>query len=198
MQVTAKITNLKISPKKVRLVASLMRGKQVGVALGQLKFLNKGSAQSVGELIKAAIANAEHNFKLDKENLFVKEIRVDKGQMLKRFMPRAHGRAAMIRKKMSHVYITLEEINPTKDHKGVKPKKGETTKVDSRSNIKTLEIKELHKDDKEVSVETEEKGKEIHDPRMEGRHRHQQHVDKSTLKAKGGAQKKTSVTRKAG
>jgi len=110
MEIKATIKHLRISPKKVRLLANLVRGKEVKNALDQLKFSAKGASLPVAKLIKSAIANAEHNFELDKNNLFVKEIKVDEGGMLKRWMPKAHGRATPLRKRISHVSLTLGEI----------------------------------------------------------------------------------------
>ncbi len=113
MEVKASIKNLNIAPKKVRLVAGLVRGKKVDDALDQLRFLNKKSAQSIADLIRAGIANAEHNFKLSADNLMIKEIRVDKGMTLKRWTPRAFGRATTINKIMSHVNLVLAEAQPS-------------------------------------------------------------------------------------
>ena len=201
MEVTAKVKNLKIAPKKVRLVAGLVRGKGVVDAMTQLKFTNKKSSMPVYDLIKSAAANAEHNFKLDKNNLFIKEISVNKGSTLKRYMPRAFGRASMLRKTMSHISIVLGEINPTSEKEGVKPKKSSVTKTDSREKITEQEdVKEDKPNAKKADAKDlkEAKGQEIHDPRAEGKHRHKQHLDKSMMKAKGGAVKKASNTRKAG
>lgn len=108
MQVKAQLNNLKISPRKVRLVANLVKGMKVADALDQLRFLNKKSSDPISVLIRSAIANAEHNFKLDPTTLVIKEFRVDKGLTIKRYMPRAFGRANMIKKFMSKVSLTLE------------------------------------------------------------------------------------------
>ena len=98
----------RISPTKVRQVINLIRGKDVGVALGILQELNKRAARIVEKLLKSAIANAE-NKGMDIDNLYVKEIKADDGPMLKRYMPRAYGRATMIRKRYSHISIKLAE-----------------------------------------------------------------------------------------
>jgi large subunit ribosomal protein L22 len=136
MEVKARIKNLRIAPKKVRLVVDLVRGKKTHVALQQLRFLNKKSAGPISELIKSAIANAEHNFSLDKDNLMIKEIQVNQGMTLKRYMPRAFGRASMIRKKWSHVDLVLAEINPTPSHEGAKPKKAIISKAATQDEVK--------------------------------------------------------------
>jgi large subunit ribosomal protein L22 len=110
MEVKASLKHLKIAPRKTRLVAGLVRGMEVNKAINQLKFLNKKSAQPVLKLVNSAIASAVNNYDLDKNNLIIKEIRIEDGKTLKRWLPRAHGRATTIRKRMSHVYITLSEI----------------------------------------------------------------------------------------
>jgi len=104
----ASLANLRISPRKVRLVANLVKGKTVEQALAQLTFLTKRSSNPLSKLIKSAVANATENSKADKAKLFVKNVRVDKGQVLKRSMARAFGRSAPIYKRSSHVEVTLE------------------------------------------------------------------------------------------
>lgn len=125
MQVSAKLNNLKISPRKVRLVVDVIRGMKVEKALDQLKFINKKSTHPIDKLLKSAIANAENNFELKKDNLLVKEIRVDEGMTMKRSMPRARGRATVIRKRVSHVMITLGELVDSGE------KKGKQTKIEA-------------------------------------------------------------------
>lgn len=98
----------RISPTKVRQVINLIRGKDVGVALAILQGLNKRAARIVEKLLKSAIANAE-NKGMDIDNLYIKEIKADDGPMLKRYMPRAYGRATMIRRRYSHITIKLAE-----------------------------------------------------------------------------------------
>jgi large subunit ribosomal protein L22 len=98
-----------MSPRKVRLVAGLVRGLDVARAEAQLGLLNKAAALPVLKLLRSAIANAEHNNKLEKEGLFIKSITVDGGPMLKRWRPRAFGRAAPIRKRTSHITIILAD-----------------------------------------------------------------------------------------
>ncbi|RMA92441.1 50S ribosomal protein L22 [Hydrogenothermus marinus] len=98
----------RISPTKVRQVINLIRGKDVGVALAILQELNKRAARIVEKLLKSAIANAE-NKGMDIDNLYIKEIKADDGPMLKRYMPRAYGRATMIRRRYSHITIKLAE-----------------------------------------------------------------------------------------
>jgi large subunit ribosomal protein L22 len=103
----ASLTNLRISPRKVRLVTDLVKGKSVPDALAQLQFLTKRSALPIAKLINSAVANAVQNSKADKDLLFIQDIRVDKGAVLKRMMPRAFGRGAQIKKRNSHLEVTL-------------------------------------------------------------------------------------------
>ncbi len=102
----AKLNNYRQSPRKVRLVADLVRGKSVAHARAELKHLAKRAATPLLKLIDSAVANAG-NKEGKKDNLFVKSIQVDKGIVLKRSMPRAHGRAFPIHKHSSHVSIEL-------------------------------------------------------------------------------------------
>lgn len=109
MDYKAHLRYLRIAPRKVRLVADSIRGKSIREAELVLKFMAKKSAGSVSKLLQSAIANAKHNFNLEKESLFVKNITVDKGPVQKRFMPRARGSASSIHKHSSHITITLTE-----------------------------------------------------------------------------------------
>jgi large subunit ribosomal protein L22 len=120
MQVKATLKNLRISPKKVRLVVDLVRGMDSIEAQSQLSFLNKGAAKAVLKLLNSAIANGENNLDLKKSNLFIKDIRVDSGMTIKRWRPRAFGRAAMIKKRTSHISLVLEEKIPTVPKKSKK------------------------------------------------------------------------------
>ena len=101
---------IRMSSKKLRLVAGLIRGAQTDVALDQLRFANKKAAEPIAKLLKSAIASAVNDYELDKHNLFVKEIRIDEGGMLKRWTPKAHGSATPIRRRLSHINITVGEL----------------------------------------------------------------------------------------
>lgn len=114
MDVTAKLRYLRISPRKVRLVLDLIRGRDLGIALQQLAVLPKRSSMPLMKLLKSAKANAEHNFKLDAATLFIKSAYADEGPKLKRFMPRAMGRATPVLKRMSHVTVVLGQRNEQK------------------------------------------------------------------------------------
>jgi large subunit ribosomal protein L22 len=108
--ITASLKNYRQSPRKVRGVANLVRGKTVNQAIETLNFLNKKAANPLSTLLNSAIANAKNNFQIEKETLMVKEFRVDAGQVLKRSMPRARGSAYPIHKRTSRVEIVLAPI----------------------------------------------------------------------------------------
>jgi len=110
MEVKVSLKYLRISPRKVRLLAGLIKGLSVKSAEANLLHISKKSSSPLLKLLKSAIANAEHNFNLDKDNLFVRYIRVDEGPTLKRSRPRARGSAYPIMKKTSHIFLTLKEI----------------------------------------------------------------------------------------
>jgi large subunit ribosomal protein L22 len=101
------LKNYRQSPRKVRLVADLIRGKKVSQALTELNFLPKRGADVVTKLIASAVANAENNFKVSVDDLIVKEITVDKGVTLKRYRPRARGVAKRINKRTSNINLSL-------------------------------------------------------------------------------------------
>jgi large subunit ribosomal protein L22 len=105
--ITASLKNYRQSPRKVRGVANLVRGKSVESALNTLSFLSKKAADPLHGLLMSAIANAKNNFKIEKDALVVKELRVDAGKVLKRRMPRARGNSYPINKRTSHVLIVL-------------------------------------------------------------------------------------------
>jgi len=101
---------VRISPRKARLVADLVRGKQVEEALAILKFTPKKAAPLIAKAIKSAVANAEENADVrDVEKLIISEIKIDGGPTWKRFMPRAYGRATLIRKRTSHITVVLSD-----------------------------------------------------------------------------------------
>lgn len=129
--IKAKLNNYRQSPRKVRLIANLVKGKMVEEALDILTFAGKRAALPLKNLIESAIANAKNNFNLGKETLFVKEFKVDVGAILYRRMPRARGTAYPIRKRTSHVYVELEpkEIKTTGK---VKSKKVKTVKKEEK------------------------------------------------------------------
>ena len=175
MEVKAKAKFIRMSPTKIRLVANLIKKMPVEKALDQLQFINKLASGPVANLIKSAMANAEHNFELEKGNLFIKELTVNQGPTLKRSMPRAHGRATPIRKRTSHINLILGEIKVSGVVKAKKQEIAAPIKLEAQPKKEaTVKLKETVK--KEVAEPkddiSKEKGKVIVDPRMEGRGGH--------------------------
>lgn len=111
INIMAKLKYYHVAPRKVRLAADLVRGKKVKDAIVQLKFLKKESSNEIAKLLKSAVSNAKHNFKVDtnKEDLYVKEIRVDDGPSLKRWRPKWHGTMHPFRRRTSHVTVILSD-----------------------------------------------------------------------------------------
>lgn len=109
MESNAKLSSVRLSPRKTRLVVDLVRGKGIQEALNTLRFMPQPSAKLVSKLLQSAVANAEQKGVSDVDRLFVKSIYVDGGAVLKRFLPRAMGRASKIRKPTSHISVTLSD-----------------------------------------------------------------------------------------
>ncbi len=147
MEAKAKLKHLRMSPRKVRLVIDVIRTMPVMEALDQLKFINKRAAGPIIKLINSAIANAENTYSLEKDNLYIKEIKVDEAATLKRWMPRAHGRATTIRKRGSHISLVLAEIKAS----GKKTKK--TVKAEAPVKLDKLREKKASKEDKKEKKE---------------------------------------------
>jgi len=109
IDVKAKLRYFHTAPRKMRLLADLIRGLPLKEAKAQVMFSDKESAPSFLKLLKSAESNAKHNFKIEPEKLYVKEVKIDDGPILKRYMPRARGRATMIRRRTSHITVVLDE-----------------------------------------------------------------------------------------
>ncbi len=109
MATIAKLRSARITPQKARLVADQIRGLPVDRAINILTFSNKKAAGLIKKVLESAIANAEHNDGADVDELKVKTILVDEGPIMKRWMPRARGRANQIFKRTSHVTVVVEE-----------------------------------------------------------------------------------------
>jgi len=145
MQVSAKLKNLRVSQRKTRLVADLVRGKNIDIAKAQLQFSTKKTSENILCLLNSAVANAKNNFNLDENNLYIRNIIVEEGPTLKRFMPRAMGRASAIRKRTCSVIITLDETKnrpekPIKNGRKVKKVK-ETVDIATEETDGTFEAK---------------------------------------------------------
>lgn len=109
MQAKAVAKTVRIAPRKARLVIDLIRGKQVGEAFAILNHTPRAASPIIEKVLKSAIANAEHNYELDADNLVVSEAYVNEGPTMKRFRPRAMGRASQINKRTSHIIVVVSE-----------------------------------------------------------------------------------------
>ena len=124
MEAIVKLNNVPTSPRKMRLIADLIRGKEVGLALNILKFDSKIGSKKMEKLLLSAIANWQDknkNEKIEEANLFIKEIFVNGGKMIKRLRPAPQGRAHRIRKRSNHITMVLDNlIKKTKQKDGTK------------------------------------------------------------------------------
>jgi large subunit ribosomal protein L22 len=156
--VTAQLNNLRQSPRKVRMIVDLVRGKGVLKALQQLEFVIRRPAQPISKLLRSAIANAENNFNMVASNLYIKEVYVDEGVKLKRYRPKAMGAVGEIQKKTSHIRLTLAEKVP-----GLKgEKKAEKQEHKHEHTHDHDETPKLKSDKPEIKTEL---GKKIAEPK---------------------------------
>ncbi|MFF2890704.1 MULTISPECIES: 50S ribosomal protein L22 [unclassified Paenibacillus] len=105
----AHVKFVRIAPRKAQLVADLIRGKQVGEAIAILRHTPKSASPIIEKLLNSAIANAEHNYQLDVNKLVVSQVFANQGPTMKRFRPRAMGRASRINKRTSHITLVVSE-----------------------------------------------------------------------------------------
>lgn len=200
MQTVAHLKGLRMSPRKVRLVARLLKGMDVAEAEAQLAYLQKGAVLPIRKLLHSAVANAEHNARMDRANLFVRQVLVNQGTTLKRSQPRAFGRATPIRKRTSHITIVLDERVPTTgtaDHAPRAPKAVVSPPVVVRERPTTP--RDLRGEPiAPIAGESETTGdKRVFDQRRKGKHRHQEHEDARSGKQPGGFFKRL-FTRRSG
>lgn len=179
MEVKAKGKYLRISSKKMRLVTDLVRGMDLKEALDYLNFVPQKAARFINKVLRSALANAEHNFDLKKENLFIKEIFVNEGPTLKRWRPRAFGRAGQIRKRSSHLEIILGEKISSSETRPVKTKIKEPI-IEPISKDKIEEKKPVKEKEKEEEILT----------RPQEKHRPKPTHDQTKGKGFGGALKR--------
>ena len=184
MEVKAQVKNLRVSPRKARLVVDLVRGMSVENALAQLRFVNKGVATDIAKLIKSARANATHNYTLDPSALVIKKMWVDEGVTLKRWMPRAFGRATPLRKRASHITVVVgvDGDSPVKV-------KADNEKEGMGKDDKLGKAEKLPKENKPKNAAKETKKKKETDSKMKGKHQADLHKDKKEKKEKGGSKK---------
>jgi len=146
MPVTVRLRYLRIAPRKVRLVASLIRGKKATEAESILKFTIKRAARPLLKLLNSAVAAATHDFQMEKPNLYISKVLVDEGPKLKRWRARSRGQAFEIQKKTSHVTLVLDEIEkapkkPKKKKKAKKEKKAPPKRKEAKKEAKPVKPK---------------------------------------------------------
>lgn len=173
-EVTAKLRNLQMSPRKVRLVADLVRGASLEEAKVQLAFSSKLAAKPILKLLKSAEANADHNAQLDTSTLMVKSIMVNEGPTLKRFMPRAFGRATTLRKRMSHITVVLAG----EEGKKVATKKKAEKTEEKKEATKRPEKKMPKAAKEETTKKASSKKPKSENVRAKGKERAEQHKEK--------------------
>ncbi len=109
MEARAKVTYVRMTPRKVKIICDVIRGKDVNEAAAILENLPKAAAEPVAKLLKSAVSNAENNFGMNTDALYVSEIHADPGPIIKRYRARAHGRGASILKRTSHISIVVKD-----------------------------------------------------------------------------------------
>src|SRR3989338_411911 len=151
-EVNAKARFIRVAPRKVRLVINQLKGQAVVEALGSLQFVRRSAVRPVTKLLQSAVANAEHNFRIDRSDLFIKHFTADDGPTLKRYRPRAHGRSAPIAKRTSHLKVILgvkpgarlRAATPAKQAAAAKtPAKGEQEKQSAVAVVSPDTIKKV-------------------------------------------------------
>ena len=140
MEIKVKLSNLRTSPRKVRQVIDLVRGKRAPEAQSILLFTINKSARPVLKLLNSAIASAKHDLRLDESNLFISKITVDEGPKLKRWHPMSRGRAYPIIKRSSHIALVLSEITP-KVEKEIKDNDVKKSEVKTIKKVKMQRLK---------------------------------------------------------
>lgn len=146
-EVKAFARHIHVGPRKLRLVADMIRSNPVDVALEQLKFSSKQAALPITKVLNSAIANAVHNFNLNKDELFVKSITIDGGPVMKRMFPRAQGRGFIVRKRTSHINVVL----------GSKPRSKKSTRsIFNRFGTKADQAKKSKQEIEEGKVTSEQ------------------------------------------
>ena len=143
-EVNAKARFIRVAPRKVRLVINQLKGRPVVEALGYLQFVRRSAVRPVAKLLQSAVANAEHNFRIDRSDLFIKQFTADDGPTLKRYRPRAHGRSAPIAKRTSHLKVVLgvkpgaRQKAATPAKQAAEPKPAEAEKKSEKSGIRIV------------------------------------------------------------
>lgn len=158
MEIKANLNYLRIAPRKVRLIADLIRGMDVKEAESQLRFTPKRASEPLLKLLNSAIANAKNNFELEKDVLYIKKLTIDEGPPFKRWRAESRGRAAPIIKRTSHVNLILEVKKgvkiekPIEKAKPVKPETAELKKVEEEIKVEKPKYKAPKKIDKKAPL----------------------------------------------
>lgn len=155
MQVGASLNNLRIAPRKVRLVARMIKGMDAMAAKHQLNYIIKKSSKPISKLLDSAMANARNGHGLVRENLFIKDFIVNEGPKLKRFRPKGFGRASPIEKKTSHIKIVLEEKIPGLKSETRSTKSETIPKSETTETIETIKEKKSIKETARPTVKKE-------------------------------------------
>lgn len=154
MQTSATLRYLRTSPRKVRLVAGFIKGMKIEEARKQLIFSPKRSAHPLLKLLNSAAADAKNNYDMEESNLYISRVFVDEGPTLKRWRPRAYGRAFPIMKRTSHITISLDEIKPLLKSGGKMLAKAQKQSVPSEDSAKKI----IHRE--QVASKPKEESKE--------------------------------------
>ena len=166
MEVKAQLNQLRMAPRKVRLVANLIKGLHVEDARVQLELMTKKSSDPMLKLLNSAVANAKNNHKLDESTLFVSKVLVNGGPTIKRWFPRAMGRAFPIKKRTCSIVLVLSELE------GEKPKKNRKVKPEKTKNA-------AHKKSQEKKVSAAAEKKHHHETKAEQENGHEKKTKKS-------------------
>ena len=154
MSVKVHLNNLHIAPRKVRLVAGLVRGMETMEAVAQLQFTDKRAARPLLKLLNSAVATAKNDFDMAEDNLYIAEVLVNEGPTIKRWRPRAHGRAFPIMKRSSRITIVLDEKVKSKKKKGSAQK---AKKKSSRQDV--VKADQVQKEASKVKPDKEDSQK---------------------------------------
>ena len=163
-EIKVKLKNFRTAPRKVRLVADLIRRKKAARARDMLSMLNKKAAKPMLKLLNSAIANAKHNHNLSLDGLVISKVTVDDGPTLKRWMPRARGRATTIRKRSCHVNLVLVSIANNADtdkDDANKDKKEEKNKKESKEKVVEKKVEKKVEKNVNKKEEKSEKNKKV-------------------------------------
>lgn len=163
MEISAKLSYLRIAPRKVRLLADLVRGKSVKEARTLLNFAVKKGSLPVLKLLNQAASSAVNNFQLDQDNLYISKVTVDEGPKYKRWRPRSRGQAYEIQKKTSHIILVLNEKVKTKK----KTKKGAEAKTEKTEIAPEKAAKAESAVKEKPKMEKSKPGIELAKPRTE-------------------------------